>query len=132
MAEIINFKAYNTSIKKCVNETSHRFRLKALSEGKFVLSPVIIAVRNSKYFMMSFRSDAWDAIWLSTGRGVPMMNDDFDLGEEDDISMMLIMDEMDAEDEFMNRGSCRRGCLSAMIIMIVIPVPLIYLFMRIL
>ena len=34
MAEIINFKAYNTSIKKCVNETSHRFRLKALSEGR--------------------------------------------------------------------------------------------------
>ena len=61
-----------------------------------------------------------------------MMNDDFDLGEDDDISMMLIMDEMDTEDEFMNRGSCGRGCLSVMIVMIVVPVSLIYLFMRIL
>ena len=47
-----------------------------------------------------------------------MINDDFDLGEDDDIPMMLIMDEMHAEDKYLDSHGF---CLTAVLIIIAIP-----------
>ncbi len=46
------------------------------------------------------------------------MSDDFDSGE-DDLSTMLIMDEMDNEGRYFDAHS---GCLTSALIMIVIPI----------
>ncbi len=57
-----------------------------------------------------------------------MGNDDFD-DDYDDIGTLFILDEMDREDERMNRGGA--GCLSVMIMIFVIPLAVIHLFTKI-
>ena len=47
-----------------------------------------------------------------------MGNDDWDSGD-DDLSTILIMDEMDAEDDCLDRGN---GCLVAVLMVILIPI----------
>lgn len=52
-------------------------------------------------------------------------DDDFD--EEDDLTAMLIMDEMDADDMRMNRGG---GCLAIVLMFVIIPVTIILMTLK--
>ena len=57
--------------------------------------------------------------------------DDFDSGD-DDLSVMLTMDEMDAEDRRMDEQGYQGGCLTSILMFIAIPVALILGFNKLL
>ncbi len=59
-----------------------------------------------------------------------MGTDDFD-DDYDDIGTLFILDEMDREDERMNRGgSAGTGCISVLLLIIAIPPSLMYLILK--
>ena len=59
--------------------------------------------------------------------------DDDEYSDYDDMGDIFILDEMDREDEQMNRISSRgNGCLSVMILFIAIPTTLVYFMTKLL